>query len=103
MSTMNISLPEELKAFVDEQVAARAYGSASEYVRELLRRERDREHLRALLVEGLESGPGRVADAAFFDGLRRSIRHRAAAKAAQPPSASATQATQSTKTKARAR
>ncbi|NWG75507.1 MAG: type II toxin-antitoxin system ParD family antitoxin, partial [Rubrivivax sp.] len=39
MSTMNISLPDDLKAFVDEQVAARAYGSASEYLRALIRRE----------------------------------------------------------------
>jgi antitoxin ParD1/3/4 len=84
MSTMNISLPEELKAFVDQQVAARAYGSASEYVRELLRRERDIEHLRGLLIEGLESGPGRVADAAYFDGLRERIRQHADKKATPP-------------------
>ncbi|MEW6627225.1 MAG: type II toxin-antitoxin system ParD family antitoxin, partial [Pseudomonadota bacterium] len=34
MSTMNISLPETLKAFVDEQVVGRGYGTSSEYVRE---------------------------------------------------------------------
>ena len=34
MSTMNISLPEALKAFVDEQVAQRGYGTSSEYVRQ---------------------------------------------------------------------
>jgi antitoxin ParD1/3/4 len=89
MSTMNISLPEELKAFVDQQVAARAYGSASEYVRELLRRERDVEHLRGLLLEGLESGPGRVADAAYFDGLRERIRQHAEKTATPPADAAA--------------
>ena len=41
MATMNISLPEELKTFVDEQVAGR-YSTSSEYVRELIRREQDR-------------------------------------------------------------
>ena len=78
MSTMNISLPEELKAFVDQQVAARAYGSASEYVRELLRRERDIEHLRGLLLEGLESGPAKPLEPDYFDKLRARARGRQA-------------------------
>jgi antitoxin ParD1/3/4 len=38
-TTMNISLPEAMKAFVDEQVNSGGYGSASEYVRELVRRD----------------------------------------------------------------
>ncbi|MCA1624035.1 MAG: type II toxin-antitoxin system ParD family antitoxin, partial [Acidobacteria bacterium] len=42
MSTMNISLPETLKTFVDSQVSEGDYGSSSEYVRELLRKEKDR-------------------------------------------------------------
>ena len=41
MATMNISLPDELKQFVDAQVAEHAYGSASEYLRELIRKQRD--------------------------------------------------------------
>jgi antitoxin ParD1/3/4 len=79
MTTMNISLPEGLKAFVDEQVAARGYGSASEYLRDLIRRERDRQHLRALLLEGAASGPGVLADDAFFESLRDEIRNAGAA------------------------
>ncbi|MFN8589763.1 MAG: ribbon-helix-helix domain-containing protein, partial [Candidatus Eisenbacteria bacterium] len=42
MSTMNISLPESLEAFVDEQVEQRGFGSRSEYVRELVRKDQDR-------------------------------------------------------------
>ncbi|MCG5479428.1 MAG: type II toxin-antitoxin system ParD family antitoxin, partial [Ensifer alkalisoli] len=34
MGTMNISLPDHLKSFVDEQVAGRGYGTSSEYIRE---------------------------------------------------------------------
>lgn len=79
MTTMNISLPEGLKAYVDEQVAARGYGSASEYLRDLIRRERDRQHLRALLLEGAASGPGVLADDAFFQSLRDEIRNAGAA------------------------
>jgi antitoxin ParD1/3/4 len=80
MSTMNISLPEELKAFVDQQVAGRGYASSSEYLRELIRKEQDREKLRGLLLEGLNSGPGRVADAAYFEELRQRVLDRAATK-----------------------
>ena len=51
---MNISLPETLKSFVDEQVSGRGYSSSSEYVRELLLKDQDRQHLRGLLLEGAE-------------------------------------------------
>ncbi len=82
MSTMNISLPEELKAFVDQQVAGRGYTSSSEYVRELIRKEQDREKLRGLLLEGLASPlSGVVADKDYFDGLRARAREWARAKA----------------------
>lgn len=88
MSTMNISLPEELKAFVDQQVGSRGYTSSSEYMRELIRREQDKERLRALLLEGLSSPvSGVVADKAYFDGLRARIRdwskERAAAQSGE--------------------
>jgi antitoxin ParD1/3/4 len=70
MSTMNISLPETLRAFVDEQVSGRGYGTSSEYVRELIRKDQDRQRLRRLLLDGAESGSGRVVDAAWFEDLR---------------------------------
>lgn len=77
MSTMNISLPETLKSFVDEQVSGRGYGTSSEYVRELIRKDQDRQRLRRLLLDGAESGPGRVADAAWFEDLRTLARRPA--------------------------
>jgi antitoxin ParD1/3/4 len=73
MSTMNISLPEALKAFVDEQVAGRGYGTSSEYVRELIRRDQDRQHLRALLLEGAASPLTEPVDEAYFDQLRERV------------------------------
>jgi antitoxin ParD1/3/4 len=78
MTTMNISLPESLKAFIDEQVSQRGYGTSSEYVRELVRRDQDRTRLRGLLLAGAESAPGAPSDAAYFDGLRARI-HKATA------------------------
>lgn len=57
MQTMNISLPEPLKEFVEEQIASGRYSSASEYIRELIREDEKRkaeERLEALLLEGLQ-------------------------------------------------
>ena len=73
MTTMNVSLPDDLKIFVDERVTHDGYGSTSEYVRDLIRRDRERGHLRNLILEGANSGPGVVADTAYFDALRQRI------------------------------
>ena len=74
MTTMNISLSEVLKTFVDDQVGERGYSSSSEYVRELIRKDRDRQRLRGLLLEGAASPPTVTADADYFDRLRSRAR-----------------------------
>lgn len=74
MSTMNVSLPDELKAFVDDRVERDGYGSNSEYVRELIRRDQDRLRLRQMLLDGLASEPGPVADTDYFTALRARVR-----------------------------
>jgi antitoxin ParD1/3/4 len=74
MSTMIISLPDSLKSFADEQVAQRSYGTRSEYVRELISRDQDRQHLRALLLAGAASPAEGVADSAYFSTLRDRVR-----------------------------
>ena len=73
MSTMNISLPERLKSFVDQQVNQGGYGTSSEYVRELIRKDQDRLRLRGLLLEGAASVAAEPADAAYFSRLRRRV------------------------------
>ncbi|RDE48931.1 MAG: type II toxin-antitoxin system ParD family antitoxin [Candidatus Accumulibacter meliphilus] len=74
MSTMNISLPDALKTFVDEQVSQRGYGTSSEYVRELIRKDQDRQQLRSLLLAGASSRPAGAADAEYFADLRDRVR-----------------------------
>jgi antitoxin ParD1/3/4 len=71
MSTMNISLPDTLKSFVDTQVSQGGYGTSSEYVRELIRKDQDRLRLRNLLLAGAESelGPAPFTSD-YFDSLR---------------------------------
>ena len=71
---MNISLPEALKSFVDDQVGARGYSTSSEYVRELIRKDQDRQRLRGILLEGAESPQAVTADADYFDRLRGRVR-----------------------------
>lgn len=56
MQSMNISLPDPLKKFVDDQIAEGRYSSVSEYVRELIRADEKRkaeDRLEALLLDGL--------------------------------------------------
>jgi antitoxin ParD1/3/4 len=78
MSTMNISLPDALKTFVDEQVAGRGYGTSSEYVRELIRKDKDRQYLRSLLLDEASSAPTAPIDGAYFNSLRERVRDRKA-------------------------
>ncbi len=70
MTTMNVSLPDDLKSFVDSQVTHGNYGSTSEYVRDLIRRDHDRRQLRIALLEGARSPIAGTADAAYFASLR---------------------------------
>lgn len=74
MTTMNVSLPDELKAFVDEQASRGGYGSTSEFVRELIRREQDRQQLRTMLFDGAASPAGPIADEGYFSSLRERVR-----------------------------
>lgn len=74
---MNISLPDSLKSFVDQQVSERGYGTSSEYVRELIRKDQDRQRLRGVLLAGAATAPASPADAAYFEGLRDRVRRAA--------------------------
>lgn len=73
---MNISLPDSLRAFVEEQVSTRGYGTSSEYVRELIRKDLERQHLRGLLLEGASSGPMEPANPQYFEALRERVHRR---------------------------
>jgi len=58
MQTMNISLPDQLKEYVDQQIGTGRYSSVSEYVRGLIRddeRRKAQERLESLLMEGIQS------------------------------------------------
>lgn len=73
MGTMNISLPDTLKDFVDTQVVVLGFGTSSAYVRELIRRDQDRVRLREWLLPGAASQPGEPVTAGYFEALRARI------------------------------
>jgi len=80
MSTMNISLPEEMRSWVEEEVQRGGFASASEYFRQLLRDARARQdeqaqraRLQAFLIQGIESGQVQDADASWWEALRSEV------------------------------
>lgn len=78
MATMNVSLPDPMKAWVEKQVGGGRYSNASDYVRDLIRMDQERrqaiEALQAAITEGIESGEPQPFDAAAFK-LRMRERH----------------------------
>ncbi len=84
MQTMNISLPDQLKDFVDHQVGSGRYSSVSEYVRDLIRDDEKRkaqDKLEALLVEGIQSGePTEMTREDWADIRRQAVKQFEARK-----------------------
>lgn len=81
METMNISLPDPLKQFVDNQVATGAYSSASEYIRRLIREDQERRHREEIdlkLLEAMDGNPSTPMTDKDWDDIRREVRQRAA-------------------------
>lgn len=72
--TMTISLPPELKEWIENLVKAGGYASVSEYIREMVRQDRirrDKERISARLLEAIESGPTQELTTDFWDQVRR--------------------------------
>ena len=86
MTTMNISLPDEMKAFVEEQIKQGGYSTASEYLRDLIRDAQKRaaqDRLEELLLEGLDSGPATPMTKEDWQGLHRELETRRAERRKQ--------------------
>ncbi|MEO3388858.1 type II toxin-antitoxin system ParD family antitoxin [Mesorhizobium sp. CAU 1741] len=78
MATMNVSLPDPMKIWVENQAASGRYSNASDYVRELIRKDQERqaaiEALQAAITAGVEGGTAKRFDATAFK-LRMRERH----------------------------
>jgi antitoxin ParD1/3/4 len=85
MQTMNISLPDPMKQYVEEQVSAGAYSSASEYVRELVRADQKRhakEQLEQILLSSINSGDPIDVTPKMIEDVKQKLRARAAQRKA---------------------
>jgi antitoxin ParD1/3/4 len=77
MATMNVSLPDEMKEWVEKQVSLGRFGNASDYVRDLIRRDQEAvAELQALVDEGLNSGVSELSLDEIFNDARRKARAR---------------------------
>ncbi|MEI2769500.1 MAG: type II toxin-antitoxin system ParD family antitoxin [Candidatus Competibacter sp.] len=88
MTTLNISLPDQMRAFVESQVSRGQYSTASDYIRDLIRddqKRRDQERLESLLLAALEGGDSQEMTPEFFERLRERARLAIKAKEGKTP------------------
>jgi antitoxin ParD1/3/4 len=81
MTTMNISVPDDMKAFVEAEMAQEGYASASEYLRTLIReaqKRRAKRELEAKFREALESGPATPMTREDWDSIEQEAMDRLA-------------------------
>lgn len=81
MTSMNISLPDTMRTYVESQVASGGYSTVSEYFRELVRQDQKRkaqERLETLLLEGIDSGTATEITAQDWENIRQTVRQRIA-------------------------
>jgi antitoxin ParD1/3/4 len=74
IATINISLPDTMKADVEEIIASEGYGNTSEFFRDLVRtyiKQRQEKKLEALLLEGLQSGKATPLTKDDFEDIKR--------------------------------
>jgi antitoxin ParD1/3/4 len=79
MTSISISLPEAIKAYVEERVAQSDYSSVDEYFLELIQQDQQRysqEHLEALLLEGLNSGDPIAVTDEWWELKRAELLHK---------------------------
>jgi antitoxin ParD1/3/4 len=74
MATMNVSLPDEMKIFVETQAAEAGFGTVSEYLRSVIRdlqKRKAKQNLEAKLREALMSGPAEPMTREDWDEIER--------------------------------
>lgn len=80
MTTLNISLPDAMRKWIEDQLEGGGYGNASEYIRELIREDQKRkaeERLEVLLLEGLNSGRVVEVTPEYWANKKRALLTRA--------------------------
>jgi len=77
MATLNISIPDQMREWINSQTQNGKYTSASDYLRDLVRSDqRAREELDKMLVEGLESGPAIEPNFEYWKNKKDALKSR---------------------------
>jgi len=87
MAVVNISLPDQMRQYIDERIREGAYNTTSEYFRDLIREDQKRqaaERLEVLLLRGLQS-PASEWTKDDVDHIKNAVRERLAAKQKNTP------------------
>jgi antitoxin ParD1/3/4 len=85
-TSMNISLPESMREWIDERVVAEGYGTASEYLRALVREDQkreSRENLERKLIEAINSGEAKEMTREDWAHIHSAVRERLESKSRQ--------------------
>jgi antitoxin ParD1/3/4 len=84
MATMNISLTDGMKAFVEAEAARKGFDTVSEYMRSVIRETQERvarhTHIDSLLLEGLDSGPATPFTDSDWESIQQTLEERHAAR-----------------------
>ena len=76
MATLNISMPDAMREWIDAQVAGGDYANASDYIRDLIRHDqRERDAIRLALIEGEASGRGTRSVSGIARQAKRRLKH----------------------------
>lgn len=78
MATMNISLPDQMKEWVEAQTEGGRYSNSSDYIRDIIRKEQIKaekiSHMQALINEGIESGPGKMTMDELLESAKAQVK-----------------------------
>ncbi len=87
MATMNVSLPDQMKEWVEEQVKSGRYGNSSDYVRDLVRKDQERAEAREKLQQLVDEARASGVSALGREDLLKRMRSKARDAIAQQKSA----------------
>ena len=76
MTTLNISFPDSMQSFIQEKIAKGGYGSADEYIRQLVSEDQKRaawDRLESLVLEGVDAGESQEMTSADWEDLKRKV------------------------------
>lgn len=76
MASLNVNMPKDLRDYVDRRTSEGGFGTPTEYVRHLIRRDKETEaerELERLVLEGVKSGRSRTGPKRLFARLHKRI------------------------------